>query len=95
MAGCVKIGSIWGPTAYIELYRGNEDLQEPSGSDSVNETLQNYNNEYPEIVRWEFVGFVLGDDLRQFLPKFDDDDVYHVVGPPPDLYTVVDMRGVY
>lgn len=89
------VGSIWGATEYIELYESRTRLKEPSGSDLVKETMCNYNIEHPEIVKWEFVGFVLGDDLREFLPKFDDDDVFHVVDPPPMLYSVVDMRGVY
>ena len=90
------IGSIWGVDWYLriydELYLKNENLAEPGLNALVSETMYNYNIEFPEIVKWRFVGFVLGVDLACLFPKNKDDWVFVVKDPPPDLYAFVTIR---
>jgi hypothetical protein len=81
------VGSIWGVGAYIEMYNKRNSLAEPSEAGLVMQTMCNYNIDKPEIVKWEFVGFISGCDLASFVPNFNDGYVYEMDKPPPELYT--------
>jgi len=89
------VGSIWGFDVYVDQYMENpEGVGEPKVCDLVSTTMHSCNNEFPEIIKWEFVGTILGSDLKNFVPKFKDESVYHVVDPPTDLYCCVNLIGV-
>ena len=94
------IGSIWGPDVYLEFYewlneKGMENLDEPGASALVKETMRNCNIEIPEIVRWEFVGFILGADLFSFFPQNNDEWAFGVKDPPFELYACVNFPEIW
>ena len=90
------IGAIWGTGTYMDVYsKLDEGMAEPGLNALVTQTMRCYNNEMPEIVRWEFVGFILGDDLSPFVKDFDGDWVVGLVDPPIDLMIRVNIQGVY
>mgnify|MGYP001229395295 CR=1 FL=1 len=93
------IGSVWGVNTYIDFYKRlheqNETLVEPGLSALVAQTMSNYNIEIPEIVKWRFVGFILGADLFSFLPQNVDKWVFGIKDPPPELYACVNIPEVY
>lgn len=94
------VGSIWGPEVYLDLYerineRGLDNLDEPGASALVKQAMHNYNIEIPEIVRWEFVGFILGADLFSIYSQNSDVWVFGVKDPPPELYACVNFPDVW
>jgi len=93
------IGSVWGVDQYLKFYWDltlrNETLAEPGLSALVKETMSNYNIEFPEIVKWVFVGFVAGDDLERFFPKCTEKWTIGVKDPPSDLWCYVNIPEVY
>jgi hypothetical protein len=94
---CYKdfIGAIWGLDVYLEVYRQfAEGLAEPSLNALVNATMCNYNNVFPEIVKWEFVGFILGEDLARFLDDFGGEFALAMIDPSPDLFCYVNFAEV-
>jgi len=90
------VGAIWGVNAYMELYRNREEgLAEPRLTALVTETMCNCNKAFPEIVKWEFAGFILGCDLAAFVDDYDSQWAIVMADPPPDLWSWVNIRGVY
>lgn len=88
------VGAIWGTGAYMEVYSAlDEGVGEPRLNALVKQTMCSYNILEPEIVRWEFVGFILGCDLKRFFPKLCDDWVFVVKDPPIDLFCFVNILG--
>jgi hypothetical protein len=88
------IGAIWGWETYMDVYqRLDEGLAEPAMNALVKKTMCNYNIDIPEIVRWEFVGFISGDDLAPFVPNYDGDWVVGLVDIPLDLLCRVNIHG--
>lgn len=78
------VGSIWGMDMYLSFYRNSIDLAEPNNTDLVRDVVHNCNKEYPDVVVWRFVGIVLHDDLRLFMPDLSDSWVLFG-DPPPEL----------
>jgi hypothetical protein len=88
------IGAIWGVGTYMNVYNAlNEGVGEPRLNALVKQTMCNYNILEPEIVKWEYVGFILGSDLKRFFPKLNDDWVFVVKDPPFDLFCFVNILG--
>ena len=86
------IGAIWGTSIYMQYYNQRaEGVAEPRLNALVTTTMCNYNNQFPEIARWVFVGFILGSDLCQFVPKFNDEWAYSIQKPPPGMYRYIDF----
>jgi len=93
------VGAIWGVDVYLRFYDAlrlkNETLAEPGLSALVIETMHNYNIEYPEIVRWRFVGFVLGSDLEPIFGDLAKSWCFVVKDPPPEVDLFVNFSDVY
>lgn len=90
------IGAIWGVGTYMHVYRElDEGMAEPAFNALVKQTMCNYNKKFVEIVKWEFVGFILGEYLVPFVKDFDGDWVCMVMDPPIDLMCLVNIQGVY
>jgi len=91
------IGSIWGSQIYLQFYKklGNETLAEPGCSALVKRLMCNYNIDFPEIVEWRLVGFILGSDIYSFYPKNKNLWSFGVKDPPPELYACINFPDVY
>jgi len=93
------IGAIWGVDWYLRFYDAlrlkNETLVEPGLSALVTETMHNYNIEFPEIVSWRFVGFVLGSDLEPIFGDLAKSWCFVVKDPPPEVDLCVNLSDVY
>ena len=87
------IGAVWGVTTYMNVYNAlDEGLAEPKLNALVTQTMCNYNIAIPEIVRWEFVGFILGSDLEPFVLNYDGAWVAALVDPPIELMISVNIQ---
>ena len=90
------IGAVWGVGTYMNVYKALDDgVAEPRQNALVKQTMCNYNISLPEIVKWEFVGFVLGCDLAPFVKDFADDWVVSLKSVPIGLICLVNIRGDY
>lgn len=72
------IGSIWGTQTYFQFYLKRGNLAEPSATTLVKELMHNCNI---ENVKFRFVGCISATDLKEFMPKMDNEWV--LIGDPP------------
>jgi hypothetical protein len=90
------IGAIWGVGTYMNIYSElDEGMAEPGLNALVKQTMCNYNKNFVEIVKWEFLGFINGVDLASIFNGFNDDWVFVCKDPPIELFNYIDILGVH
>ena len=90
------IGAIWGVGTYMNIYSElDEGMAEPGLNALVKQTMCNYNKNFVEIVKWEFLGFINGVDLASIFNGFNDDWVFVCKDPPIGLFNYIDILGVH